>query len=234
MPSHIRYYIPVCLYPHTKYRTTTGLSALFRKFALSDHDHLIVVADQLLALDRLVAGRYWTVSSAHSKAGREGEQILRLIRRTSVKERASGRGQIVRWDNVAGTTEYLNFSKQLQHAVLQDRVLTGAIEDFVERRVARYGLDASRERERDYEREYLLSEVSMSVYCTEKLGFSTEVWERAPQADAPDPLKLLYRDRPYIVSAITGRPTTRVLNFLFTGEESAAASETYEPDRAGG
>ena len=228
MQYRTRYYIPVCLYPHTKYRTAAGLTALFRKFSLSEHDYLIVVADRLLALDRLVTGRYWTINSAHNKASREASQIVSLIRRMAVKAGAMGRGEISRWDDIATTSEYLEFTKRLQHGVLNDQMLSNAIEAFVERRVTRYGLGAFPEKERDYEREYLLSEVSMSVFCTERLGFSTEVWERPPLADAPDPLKLLYRERREIVSEVTGRPATRVLTFLFSGDTSIAPENKYE------
>lgn len=223
-----RYYIPVCLYPHTKYRTAAGLAALFQKFSLSEHDYLIVVADRLLALDRMVTGRYWTITSAHNRASREAKQIVSLIRRMAAKSGASGRGDIMRWDDIATTSEYLDFTKRLQRAVLSDEMLSDAIEAFVERRITRYGLGAFPDKERGYEREYLLSEVSMSVFCTENLGFSTEVWERPPQADAPDPLKLLYRERRQIVSEVTGRPATRVLTFLFSGDAPTAPDNKYE------
>jgi len=71
------------------------------------------------------------------------------------------------------------------------------------------------EQERGYEREYLLSEICMSTYCTEVLGFSHEVWERPPALGAPDPLKTLYENRPELVEQAIGRPVARTLSFLF-------------------
>ena len=62
---------------------------------------------------------------------------------------------------------------------------------FAERRVNRYSPGSAPEREQGYEHEYLLSEVSMSVFCTEILGFSNEVWERPPQPDADLARRLL-------------------------------------------
>ena len=215
MPSKARYFIPVCLYPHTKYRTTAGVSALFDKYALRDHDHLMVIADRLHVLDRLVTGRYWTVSSALSKAKQEAKQILSLIKRMSSRAGAQARGTIVCWDEIAETAQYSDFAQRLQHAVLADRMLAETIQAFVDRRVGRYALGASPERERDYEREYLLSEVSMSIFCTEVLGFSNEVWERPPRADVPDPLRLLYGERRELITRLTGHPATRALTFLF-------------------
>ena len=152
-----------------------GVKALFDKYALRNHDHLMVIADRLLVLDRLVIGRYWTVSSAVNKAKREAKQILSLINRVSYRAEAQARGTIVCWDEIAETAQYSNFAQRLQHAVLADQMLAETIQAFVERRVERYGLGELPERERDYEREYLLSEVSMSVFCTEVLGFSHEV-----------------------------------------------------------
>lgn len=227
MPADARYFVPVCLYPHTKYRTAAGVRALFDKYALRAHDHLIVVADRLLVLDRLMTGRYWTVSSAVNKAKQEGRQILSLISRMSNRAGARARGTIVCWDKIAETAQYLDFAQRLQHAVLADQLLAEAIQAFVERRVERFGLGVSPEREQGHELEYLLSEVSMSVYCTEMLGFSNEVWERPPRADVADPLKLLYDERHELITTLTGHPATRVLTFLFP-EAQNGAKETYE------
>lgn len=222
MSTEVRYFIPVCLYPHTKYRTSAGVGAVFHKYALRDHDHLIVIADRLLVLDRLMTGRYWTVSSAIKKAKEEAQQILSLIRRMSSRAGARGRGTIICWDEIAETAEYSEFARRLQKAALADELLAETIQVFVERRVGRFGLGASLEREQRYEREYLLSEVSMSVFCTELLGFSHEIWERPPRADVPDPLKLLYSERPELITHLTGHAATRVLTFLFPDAQDDA------------
>jgi hypothetical protein len=216
MSPAARYFIPVCLYPHTRYRTRAGVSDLFGKYQLGSHEHLIVVADRLLVLDRLVTGRYWTVNSAVLKAKQEAEQILKLIRRTSCRAGAQQAGRVVCWDEIAESAAYSEFAPRLRNAVLADGLLARAIEEFVEGRVERYGLGSAPERERDYEREYLLSEVCMSVFCTEVLGFSTEVWERPPAPDVPDPLKLLYDNRPDLVARVTGQPARRMLSFLYS------------------
>src|SRR5262249_59589773 len=65
--SVMSYFIPVCLYPHTKYRTRAGVIYLLEKFELRSCDYLIVVADELLFLDRLVTGRFWTIDQARKK-----------------------------------------------------------------------------------------------------------------------------------------------------------------------
>lgn len=209
-----RYFIPICLYPHTRYRTTVGVTALFDQFQLHLHDHLIVIADRLLVLDRLVTGRYWTVNSATLAARRDAEQIFKMINRVSHKLRAQSQGRIVFWEEIADTAEFVAFSTGLQRALMADNMLTAAFDAFVEKRVERFGLGADADKERGYELEYLLSEVCMSVYCTEMLTYWSEVWERPPTRGIPDPLKLIYEHRRGLIERLTGRPAARVLTFL--------------------
>ena len=216
MSSIAQYFVPVCLYPHTRYRTRAGVIDLFERYELRSHPYLIVIADRLLVLDRLVTGRYWSVTGLTAKARQEAEQILKLIKRVAQETAARSRGRIVFWDKIAEADEFCTFSDRLRGQILSDHGLAGEIEEFVERRVARFGLGSLPERERAHEREYLLSEVCMSVFCTEVLGFSNEVWERPPAADVPDPLKLLYEDRPELVTRVPGRPVARRLQFLYS------------------
>jgi hypothetical protein len=233
MTSAARYFIPVCLYPHTKYRTSAGVTALFEKFALRSHDHLIVVADRLLVLDRLVTGRYWTVDSVTAKSRQEATQVFHLIKKVASKSGAQSSGRIAFWDDIAESDGFSEFADQLRDAVLADDLLAGAIEEFVERRVARFGLGSAPDQERDHEREYLLSEVCMSVYCTEMLGYSREVWERPPTPDISDPLKLLYDERPALVERLTGRPPARLLQFLYADAQRAAGAVFAESQTPG-
>ena len=90
-----RYFVPVCLYPHTTYRTRNGLTELINKFSLADHDHLIVVADHLLALDNLVNGRFWNPDMVYEKARRQGSQIFRLIKKTAKREESAKKNETI-------------------------------------------------------------------------------------------------------------------------------------------
>jgi hypothetical protein len=217
MTSAARYFVPICLYPHTKYRTRDGVTTLFDKYDFRSHDYLVVIADRLLALDRLVKGRYWTVDTAFEKARRDAQQVFNLIRRSSYQCGAQHRGKVVYWDEIAGKVEFGEFSERLRREFLAEKMLAAALEDFIDRRVERLGLGSNRERERHYEREYLLSEVCMSVFCTEILGFWVEIWERQPAPEIPDPLRLLYCNCPELVVRATGRSVSRALKFLFEG-----------------
>jgi tRNA-dependent cyclodipeptide synthase len=215
--SH-RIYAPVCLYPHTKYRTTEGLANLFRTYEFHKYDYLIVIADRLLALDKLVTGRYWSHGSVFRKARAEAVQIFNLIRRISRQAKAQATGRIVYWDEIAETENYRNFSQRMCAGFLAEPALRGSLEDGVARRVERFALASATEKEHGFEREYLLSEVCMSVFCTEVLDYSQEIWERPPAAEVPDPLKLLYRDHRHVVAHATGHLPRRILRFLYDRE----------------
>jgi len=111
---------------------------------------------------------------------------------------------------------------QLRQVVSADAFLARAIEEFIDRRVKRFGAGSDPDWEHEHERDYLLSEVCMSVYCREVLGFCNEVWERPPAPEIPDPLKLLYAHRPELVTRVTGRPVVRKLHFLFPEADRSA------------
>ena len=213
-----RHYIaPVCLYPHTKYRTENGVIQLFREFDFGHNDYLIVIADRLSALDSLVTGRYASKQAVFSKARKDAKQVFQLIKRVAREMRAQGQGKLVYWDDIGQTDAFTKFSTRIREGFLGEGLLADALEKFVVKRVVRFGLGGSPAREREHEREYLLSEVSMSVYCTEVLGYSHEIWERRPANDLPDPIKLLYDERPEVVVAAVGHPTRRSQHYLFGG-----------------
>ena len=121
------------------------------------------MADRLLVLDRLMSGRHWTIGGAFEKARREAREIFNLIKRASHKFGAHTRGRVAYWDEIAETAQFAEFAQRLRSEVLANSVLSAAIEEFVDRRVKRFGLGSAPDRERDYEREYLLSEVCMSL-----------------------------------------------------------------------
>jgi hypothetical protein len=123
MTREARYYIPVCLYPHTKYRTKVGLIDLFKKYDLRVHEHLIVIADRLLVLDRFVTGRYWSPDSAFIAARREAVQIRNLINRISHKCGAVANGKVTYWDDISATEEFRRFATRLRKEIEADTLL---------------------------------------------------------------------------------------------------------------
>ena len=223
-----RYFVPVCLYPHTKYRTRQGIRDLIAKFRLTAFDHLIVVADHLLALDNIVTGRFWDQKMVFEKARQDSNQVHRLIDRVSRKEKARGRGQLVYWNDIAATEPFIAFRTRLVDRCRADGKFMAVVTRFIDRRVHRFGMGANPDRERQAEFDYVIGELSMSIYCTEILGYWNEIWERPLEADAVDPLRILYEKHPDIVMAACDRPhTIRRLNFLFDGSPRTLPSKDY-------
>ena len=211
-----RFFIPVCLYPHTRYRTRRGIEDLIAKFRLANFDHLIVVADHLLALDKIVTGRFWNEKTVFDKTRREGSGVFRLIAKVSRSEQARDRCSLAYWDEIAARDHFVRFRERLLAACHAEPAFMAVIERFVDGRVARFGMGADPERERRAEFDYILGELSMSVYCTEVLGYWNEIWERPLEAGAIDPLRIVYEDFPHIVTNACQRPQTRRrLSYLY-------------------
>jgi hypothetical protein len=213
-----RYYVPVCLYPHTTYRTKAGATFLFDRFLADSEQYLIVIADRLHALDRLVTGRFWNHDSVFIKARREAGQILSLFERIARRADAARNGRIVYWDDIAAGEEFKRFARGVRAELSTNPALVSSLDAFVKLRADRFGMGSDHEKEAEFEREYLLCEVSMSMFCTEVLGFSDEVWEKPVSPGVPDPLALIYSDHRDLVARTTGRAAVRTLRFLHDGE----------------
>jgi len=211
-----RYFVPVCLYPHTRYRTREGLIDLIDRFALASSEHMIVVADFLLALDNLVTGRFWNADLVFDKAHRQGTQILQLIRKTSRKHGSEDKMSLNYWDGVAEGQDFKAFSARLVAGCQACPSFKASIDEFVHARIDRFCREGAGERQYNAETDYILGEISMSVYCTEMLGYYTEVWEKPLEPGAPDPLGILYSRHPEIVrEACEKEELDRTLEFLY-------------------
>ena len=216
-PQAPRYFVPVCLYPHTCYRTREGLTDLVEKFALDRHDHLIVVADVLLGLDKLVTGRFWNPDMVFDKARSEGSQVFRLIRKTARRLNSQDSLSLNYWDDLAATEPFKAFSQRIAAACRQCEPFSRTLDQFVRARIDRFVRGDAGEVQHKAETDYILGEISMSVYCTEVLGYDVEIWEKPLDPDAPDPLGILYGRHPDIVRNVCGKGRLdRRLEFLRT------------------
>lgn len=218
-----RYFIPVCLYPHTKYRTRQGILDLIAKYRLAECDHLFVVADHLLALDKIVTGRFWNEKTVFEKARRESKDVFRLIKKTSDKEKTRDHCRLAYWDDIAATGPFTAFRSRLVAACRANAAFMEVVDCFVQERVERFGMGVNRERESEAEFDYILGEISMSIYCTEVLCYWNEIWEQPPEVPTVDPLRILYEDFADIVKTTCGHPRTRRrLSFLYDNSEMPA------------
>jgi hypothetical protein len=187
---------------------------LFRRFSLAENRCLIVVADRLLALDRLVTGRYWNPENVFERARRDAGQVLRLIENTARSYKAEEKIKIVFWDEVAKLPEYVSHYERLIEGLREYPEFLGEIDAFVETRLDRFGAKADPNIAREAEREYVLSEVAMSTFCTERLEYSTEVWERRSPI-ATDPLAVLYSTHGGLLRKVINANPVRRLEYLY-------------------
>lgn len=206
----------MCMYPHTKYRTNKGLLFLFEKFSLYSSEYIIVVADRLNALDNLLTGKYVRKNNVFLKSRAEAEQFMKQAKKISKQSGAISSGQFYYWDELASQPEYLDFYELLKEEIFANKSMTNVIQKFINNRVERYGLGLSKADEEKYELDYILGEISMSVYCTEILRFNTEIWEKPISADMPDPLSVLYSENLDIIRKIARAEPSRKLEYLFT------------------
>jgi hypothetical protein len=139
-----RYYVPVCLYPHTKYRTKVGATLLFEKFLVDSERYLIVIADRLYALDRLVTGRFWNYNSVFIKARQEAGQVLSLFKRVAKRADAARNGKIVYWDDIAAGDAFERYASSVRAELSANAALVSSIEAFVKLRVDRFGMGSVR------------------------------------------------------------------------------------------
>lgn len=205
----------MCLYAHTRYRTREGLTNLFEKFDLARQPHLIVVADRLQALDRLVTGRYWTVDGTYRKSRSEADQLKRLVERVAAKCGAADKGQVVFWETISHSKEFSDLTARLWEILTIDPELQAQSMRFVEGRVERFGMKKD-DKEREWQTEYLLGEMAMSIYCTEVLGYANEVWERPLGPDEPDPIGAAYAHQSDSLLALLHKDALeRHLHFLY-------------------
>lgn len=211
-----RYFVPVCLYSHTRYRTREGLTELIERFALDRCEHLIVVADFLLALDKLVTGQFWNPEMVYDKSHRQGAEVFRLIRKTARRHHSQETMSLNFWGDVAETEGFKEFSTRITAACLACDSFKSIVDRFVQERIDRFASGEAGAQQFDAETNYIWGEISMSVYCTEILGYHTEVWEKPLEPDAPDPLGILYGYHPEIVRAVCDKQALdRRLQFLY-------------------
>ena len=215
-----RYFIPVFLYPHVKYRTRHGILDLIAKYRLADHDHLVVVADEVQtgetspAVGRMRDGPQWQTERARTLLDRS--EVLRLFGSEVHDRDERQRGALVSWGQITKTAPFAALEARLSENVTANPRLMQTMGRAVERRLALLSQPNGFESAYQAEFDAALGEIAMSLYCTEVLSYRTEIWERPLDADSIDPLGTVYRDHPDIVRAACQRSRTmRRLEFLY-------------------
>jgi hypothetical protein len=213
MSGSTGFYVPVYLFSYSLYRTRRGPADLFKAFALHENNHLVVIADRLLGLDRLITGGDRSVEQMLHRARREAELVFGQFEHVARVFRAQDKGMIAYWDDIADRPDYIAFARNMRALAMGNGDVWAALQRFAQQRVAAHGAGVHPDRELTLEMDYLLSEICMSVFCTELLGYRCEVRERPLQPGIPDPVHLLYTHHRPLIAQATGRfPMRRMLH----------------------
>ena len=205
--SDERIYLPVCLYPHTAYRRSDVMRSIYKTYFAQAAASLVVVADDLLAYDSIVTGRFWTVEGALIKARRQGNELLRMVNRVRKTVPGVRRNSLHVWRDLTENEDFRALARAVDRFPNDDPGFNDVLAAFIDCRVQRFGWKQDPE-VYAWERRYAVEEIAMSIYTTEMLGYSTEIWEKATNAGEPDPLGFLYAERNPDVRAWTGQDTT--------------------------
>jgi len=200
-------FIPICLYSNTFYRKKENIKYLFSKYIQTSESALVVICDSLHAYNLIIRGSCSTIDEAFERAKRQGENLLSMIRNVQKKFTEVDNLWIAMWNEITTQNKYLEILQNLKSIVEQDKELEAVVNKFITLYVRKFRWNPSEATK--WEERYLLEEVTMSIYVTEILGYSRELWEKAPEPDFPDPIGYLYQNRSELIQRLVGK---KILN----------------------
>ena len=201
IPS-LRLFLPICLYARSVYRTRKGMQAVFSQYLPTASAALVLVCDDLHALNQLMVQRYRDSTSAQHAARAQGARTVRQVYNVLDRMKHAETDVAVHaWRELAEDPRFSILLQKIRSLHREDVAFARLVASFVGRHneILRRVLhpDAM-----GIELNYLLNEIAMSIFVTEVLGFNTEVWEAAPKRDMPDPLAFLYQNRSALLAEL--------------------------------
>ena len=226
MSDHV--FAPICLYTNSLFKTRDKATQFIDKYIVSTSNALVLVCDTLHAYSLMVRHSY-DCKKAKRKAQRQGEsqhQMMSKLLRNVPNRKAI---RLCRWDEIASDAGYTEVMERIESALTRDDEFRGIIAGFCAAHVRRlsYGRTGPIA---EWERRYVLSEIAMSVYVTEILGYWHEVWENVPGPELVDPLTYLYDSRRSLVLSFAQvRETRRRLEVASLPQASHRCGTTIKP-----
>lgn len=205
-------FIPLCLYS-VFFKKRSNLQKVLATYGGGATGVLMVVCDDLHAVNVQIRGDV-SAREAQRRAREQGTELLNMAKRVVGASPNSARTWLCRWGEIAALEGYVELEGRVRETADADAGLSAIIECFVEYNVERFGWSRTANT-RGLERAYLCSEITMTVYMCEFLGFGTHMWESSPSVSRPDPIAYLYDQRIHLVSDLIGRePAGRRLIIL--------------------
>ena len=197
-------FIPICFYAKSFYRRKKNMQYVFSKYVRGSEKSLILICDQLHAYNLITMGECSSVDEALKKATRMGKNMQGMSFNVEKKFNNLENIRIVRWKEIAVEKGYIKLFVNLKKTVQQDGDLRNIVDKFVTLHVKKFRWKVDK-RAVKWEKLYLLSEITMSIYTTEILGYPRELWETAPDPEFPDPIGYLYKNRHEFVKILIGK-----------------------------
>lgn len=163
---------------------------------------LIVIADDLRAYNLIIKNEETSIDEALVKARQKGDEILNLVSKT-IGIADNPNIVIKKWKDIMEIEDFLKIKNVVNTTINSHEEVKAVVHDFILFNLRKFDVEADLE-SRYYENQYIVEEIAMSIYATEILDYSTELWEKSP-VDSPDPIKFLYDNSTDIVKHITNK-----------------------------
>jgi hypothetical protein len=205
-------FIPMCLYATSFYYQKRNIEYLFDNY-ISNYKHcLIVIADDLRAYNQIIKNLEENIDDALNSSRKKGDEIKNLVV-NSLKDKEGSDILIKKWVDFKQNSEFIKIKEIVSNEIRINNSFKDVIHEFILFNLRKFDVQEDLE-SKYYEHQYILEEIAMSIFATEILGYSTELWEKAP-TNSPDPIKFLYENSPDIVKKITGKSQlNRILTTL--------------------
>jgi len=207
-------FIPICLYATSFYYQKRNIEILYSNYISKYSRCLIVIADDLRAYNLIIKNEEENITDALVKARQKGNEIKNLVIH-SLNQKEGTEIVIKKWRDFMDKPEFIAIKDIVNNEINSNNVFNNVVHEFILFNLRKFEVQEVLE-SRYFEHQYILEEIAMSIYATEILGYSTELWEKAP-IDSPDPIKFLYENSTEIVKRITNKTVlTRTLITLET------------------
>ncbi len=181
---------------------------VFKEYIQSSLSSLILMCDDLQAYNLIIKGRSYSIDEAFIKAKRQGENMMKMILNVQKQFNNVESVHIAKWMDIASENKYLALLKSIKKLLRLDKGLRDFVDEFVTLHVQKFRWKVDKEA-LEWEERYLLQEITMSIYVTEILEYSRELWETPPNPNFPDPIGYLYESRPELVQMLVGNKTLK-------------------------
>lgn len=210
-------FVPICLYNNGFF--LKGENLRFFLYIFSDYDEIMfVIVDRLYGNNLLIKNKVHNLEEAITSYNKRGGDIYsftnKIVNEYMATYKLPPRIQIVRWDNIASDELYISLKKDIELKFADNLFLSHYSNMFIVNNLKKMTSLITDDKFR-LEYDYLFSEIAMSIYMTEFLGYTNEVWEKPQDLTLPDPINVLYsNEKETLYSILKKESSFRVQSYL--------------------